>query len=149
MYHLTQNRSFQRGSSQPISWRSTEETKLNTTKANNARTNKLKQKKHKIINLNECTENKRKPKITVVRIAYVSATLHIIVYKCHTLTQYRTILIIFLIILHTHHCSHPGVDATSMDTLAQIMDVLNLMLKTDFFCTVGQKTTTPTVKIRI
>jgi len=45
MYHLTQNRSFQRGSSQPISWRSTEETKLNSTKANNTRTNKLKQKK--------------------------------------------------------------------------------------------------------
>jgi len=83
MYHLTQNRSFQRGSSQPISWRSTEETKLNSTKANNTRTNKLKQKKHKIINLNECTENKQQPKITVVRIAYVPATLHIIVYKCH------------------------------------------------------------------
>jgi len=38
MSHSTQNRSFWRHSSQPISWHSTEETKSNTTEANNTRT---------------------------------------------------------------------------------------------------------------
>jgi len=39
MWQATQNRSFWRHSSQPISWLSTEETKSNTTKASNTRKN--------------------------------------------------------------------------------------------------------------
>jgi len=54
--HLTQNRSFQRRSSQPISWRSIEETKPNTKKANNARTKQFK--------LNQKNTQNTKPKHT-------------------------------------------------------------------------------------
>ena len=55
---MTQIRSFQRRSSQPISWHSTEETKPNTTIANNIRTksSKLKQKNTPMLNPSILTE---------------------------------------------------------------------------------------------
>jgi len=40
MFVLTQNRSFQRGTSEPISWLGTEETKPNTTKTSNTGINR-------------------------------------------------------------------------------------------------------------
>jgi len=129
--HSTKNRSLRRRSSQPISWRSTEETKLNTTKASNTRTkqSKVNQKKtHEILNLNKCTKTKRKPKPTLINncscvCAYHCAhiclrctsarsaleALRNALYKFSThlltqlwyTTQHRTIMTIFPFILPT------------------------------------------------
>ena len=46
IFHTTQNRSFQRCASPPISWHGTKETKPNTTKSNTIKTKWSKQKTH-------------------------------------------------------------------------------------------------------
>ena len=63
---MTQNRSFWRSSSQPISWHRTDEIKPNTITANNTRRkqSKLKHKTHKMLKLNKHTKTKPKPKQT-------------------------------------------------------------------------------------
>jgi len=64
MSHLTQSSSFQRRSSQPISWHSTEETKSNTTKAYNVKTKQFKLKQKNTQNVKPKQTHKTKPKPT-------------------------------------------------------------------------------------
>jgi len=72
--------------SQPISWLSAEETKPNTTKANNTKS-KLNQKKtHKMLNLKKNTKTKPKTSFIVKNCSYVC----IIVHNCCT-QRHRTV----------------------------------------------------------
>jgi len=67
----------------------TEETKPNTTKANNTRTKQAKQKTHKMLNVNKHTKTKPKPKPTFV----FKNCSRVRVYHCAQLshsTQHRT-----------------------------------------------------------
>jgi len=81
-----------------------EETKPNTTKADNTITkqSKLNQKTHKMLNQKKCTKTKSKPKPTLIfkNCSYVC----VCTYHCAQLsytTQHRTVLTIFPLILQT------------------------------------------------
>jgi len=87
MSRSTQNRLFQRRSSQPISWLGNEETKSNTTKASNTgiKWSKLTQKTQ-MLNLNK---QKRNPSLNQhENLRTVHMCVHIIVHNCRT--QYST-----------------------------------------------------------